>query len=76
MTRSRLTVLVALPLCAAALAACASSGGPNRYQTELDAYEAECRARDGILQPRSGVYSGQARADNVCVIRGGSYRPN
>ncbi|HEV7351684.1 MAG TPA: hypothetical protein VGN74_00970 [Brevundimonas sp.] len=76
MTRSRLTVLVALPLCAAALAACASTGGPNRYQTELDAYEAECRARDGILQPRTGVLSGQVRADNVCVIRGGTYRPD
>lgn len=74
MTRSRLTVLFVLPLCAAALAACASSGGPSRFQSELDAYTAECRERGGILQPIPGAGSGQVRADHACIIRGGATR--
>lgn len=72
MTRSRLSPLAALSLFAAALAACASSGEPGRYQSELDAYSAECRERGGLLQPIPGANTGRVRSDNACVIRGGA----
>ncbi|QYF86469.1 hypothetical protein [Brevundimonas sp. PAMC22021] len=55
----------------AMLAACASTGGPNRYQAEYDRLEADCRARDGILQP-TGSQSAQPARDYVCRITGGA----
>lgn len=58
---------------AALLAGCASTGGTSRYQTELDKLEADCRARDGILQPTGGQSSNPAR-DYVCRITGGASR--
>ena len=66
-------------LCSAALAGllllagCASTGGPNRYQAELDKLEADCRARDGILQP-TGSQSARPARDYVCRITGGVSR--
>lgn len=67
----KITGLGLIPL---ALAACATSTGPSRYQQELDAYAAECRERGGILQPIPGVATGEARADHACVIRGAASR--
>jgi len=72
MPRSRLTALAVLPLLAASMAACASTGGPSRYQSELETYAAECRERGGLLQPIPGANTGQVRADNACIIRGGA----
>lgn len=55
------------------LAACASTGGASRYQAELDKLEADCRARDGILQP-TGSQSARPARDYVCRITGGASR--
>lgn len=57
---------------AIALSACASTGGGSTYSSELRDLEADCRARDGILQPIPGAVSGRPAADNQCIIRGGS----
>ena len=57
----------------AMLTACTSTGGPSRYQAELDRLDADCRARDGILQP-TGSQSAQPARDYVCRITGGASR--
>ena len=57
----------------ATLAACTITGGPSRYQAELDRLDADCRARDGILQP-TGSQSAQPARDYVCRITGGASR--
>ena len=55
------------------LAGCASTGGTSRYQAELDRLDADCRARDGILQP-TGSQSANPARDYVCRITGGASR--
>ncbi len=67
MTPARILILAAA---ASALAACASTGEPSRYQTEMNRLEADCAARDGILVP-TGATSGQPARDYACEIRGG-----
>lgn len=59
----------------AMLAACASTGGPSRYQAELDRLDADCRARDGILQP-TGSQTAQPARDYVCRLTSGGGRLN
>jgi len=68
MTAPRILILAAA---ASALAACASTGEPSRYQTEMNRLETDCTARDGILIP-TGATSGQPARDYACEIRGGS----
>lgn len=64
--RKSVLILVAPAL----LAACASTSGPNTYESDLRRLTDECRERGGILAP-TGQQSGQAAADNVCKITGG-----
>jgi hypothetical protein len=56
-----------------ALAACAPTTGPGRYETELRQLAADCEARGGILSP-TGEQSGRPQNDNVCRITGGASR--
>ena len=51
------------------LSACASSTGPNHYQTELQRLSADCEARGGTLSP-TGSQSGRPQLDNVCKVTG------
>ena len=51
----------------AGLAACASMGDTNDYQSEVDRLDADCRAKGGILQP-TGSPSANAGAAHVCVV--------
>ena len=53
---------------AAALAACASTGGET-YQAEYDRLNASCQARGGMLTPSSSPTSGRPATDYVCDIR-------
>ncbi len=62
-------VLIAAPVLALALSACASSTGSSRYETELNQLADDCRARGGILAP-TGQTSGRPQTDNVCKITG------
>lgn len=58
------------------LAACASSPGTGRYESELRQLAADCQARGGILAP-TGQQSGRPQNDNVCELRSGGGRlPN
>ena len=63
--------ILATTLAALALAACASTGGENRYVSALDRLTADCKARGGILAP-TGVSTGRPETENVCRITGGA----
>ena len=52
------------------LGACATAG-PSRYQEELDRLADACRARGGVLTPRSTPPTGNPGADNACYVPGG-----
>lgn len=56
-----------------ALAACAPTTGPGRYEMELRQLSDSCEARGGILSP-TGQQSGRPQVDNVCRITGGASR--
>ena len=56
-----------------ALAACAPTMGPGRYETELRQLSDSCEARGGILAP-TGQQSGRPQNDYVCQITGGASR--
>jgi len=60
-----LSSLIALPL----LAACGTTKGVNSYQADMDAPEAACTARQGILTP-TGLQSGRPETDYACRITG------
>jgi len=53
------------------IAGCATDGGTNRYQTELDELEASCRTRGGILQPTGAPRGSRPQEDYFCRITGG-----
>lgn len=55
---------------AAALAACASTGGET-YRAEYDRLNASCQARGGMLTPSSNPSSGRPATDYFCDIRDG-----
>lgn len=57
-----------------ALSACSSTGGTDRYGTELQRLAADCQARGGILSPVGSGQTGRPQTDNVCEIRGGPAR--
>ncbi len=65
----RIVLFAAPAALALALSACAASGGPNHYQTELQRLSADCEARGGILAP-TGSQSGRPQLDNVCKVTG------
>jgi len=54
-------------------AGCASTATTNRYATELQALNADCTARGGILAT-TGQQTGRPQLDNVCRITGGASR--
>lgn len=61
---------------ALSVAACATSPGTGRYETELKQLADDCQARGGILAP-TGQQSGRPQNDNICELRGGGGRlPN
>jgi hypothetical protein len=61
--------LIALAL-TVPLAACAGgSGSGQSYASELDALDAGCRERGGILAP-TGAQTGDPARDHVCKISG------
>ena len=62
-----LTKAVVLSAVVAGLAACASMGDTNDYQSEVDRLDADCRAKGGILQP-SGAVTANPGAEHVCVV--------
>lgn len=63
-----LSAMIGLPL-----AACASTGGVSSYQKDMDALEATCTERGGILTP-TGAQTGRPETDYACVIRGAASR--
>ena len=63
------SALLVLPV----LAACASSGKPSSYQADLDALEARCTERQGILAA-TGAQTGRPETEYVCKITGGATR--
>lgn len=64
-----LSAVISLPL----LAACGTTGSVNSYQKDMDALEAECTRRQGILTP-TGVQTGRPQTDYACKITGGATR--
>lgn len=64
---------LAIVLTATLLTGCAMTpgGGTTGYQAELDALEASCDARNGILQPTGRSGSARPQEDYVCRITGG-----
>lgn len=56
-----------------AVAACAPTMSPSRYEMELRQLSDSCEARGGILSP-TGQQSGRPQVDNVCRITGGASR--
>ncbi len=61
----KLAITTGLTALALTLGACAT--GPDRYQAELAKLEADCTAKDGVLQT-TGVTTGQASRDYACRI--------
>lgn len=69
----RSLILAAPAVLLLAVAACAPTMGPSRYETELSQLAESCEARGGILVP-TGQQSGRPQNDNVCRISGGASR--
>jgi hypothetical protein len=65
-----LSAAISLPLLAAA---CATTGGVNQYQRDLDALEKTCTQRQGILTP-TGLQTGWPETEYACTITGGASR--
>lgn len=63
--------LTLLAATATLIAGCATDGGPNRYQTELNELEASCQARGGILQSTGSARLARPQEDYVCRVTGG-----
>ena len=63
------TILSAV-LAAAALTACASTGGES-YQAEYNRLNASCQERGGMLTPSFAPSSGRPALDYHCDIRDG-----
>jgi len=63
-----LSAMIGLPL-----AACASTGGGNSYQKDLDALEATCTERGGILT-QTGAQTGRPQTEYACKISGQASR--
>ncbi|MFN4040641.1 MAG: hypothetical protein ACK4I0_03135 [Brevundimonas sp.] len=62
----KLAITTSLAALALTLGACGTTG-PDRYQTELAKLEADCTAKDGVLQT-TGATTGQASRDYACRI--------
>ena len=69
----RIALALAPLALALSVAACATSPGTGRYETELKQLADECQARGGILVA-TGQQSGRPQNDNVCEIRSGGGR--
>ena len=66
-------IVVSALMCLPLLAACSSTGVVSSYQKDMNALEASCDQRQGILTP-TGLQTGRPETEYACTIRGGASR--